>query len=58
MAQRPFSKPISAKEERNRSFSADQGISRAKPRGNLVVCTPRVHPPTSPCPTLSAGTEP
>ena len=35
----------------------NQGISTAKPRGSHAVCTLRVHPPASPCPTLSADTE-
>ena len=30
----------------------------AEPRHGYAVCTLRVHPPTSPCPALSALTEP
>jgi len=29
-----------------------------EPRCGHPVCTLRVHPPTSPCPALSAGAEP
>ena len=58
MARRLFSKPIRAKEERNGPPSADQGLSTAKPRSSHAFCTLQVHPPTSPCPTLSAGAEP
>ena len=54
MARRPLSKPICAKEERNGLPSADQGLSTAKPRSSHAVCTLQMHPPTSPCPALSA----
>ena len=57
-ARRLFSKLIHAKEERNGPPSANQGLSTAKPRSSQAVCTLRVHPPTSPCPTLPAGAEP
>ena len=49
---------IQAKEERNGPPSANQALSTAKHRSSHAVCTLRVHPPTSPCPALSAGTEP
>ena len=42
---------------RNGPPSADQGFSTAKPRGSHAVCIPQVHPPTFPCPALSAGAE-
>ena len=38
--------------------SADQDLSSAEPRHGHAVCTLRVHPPTSPCPALSAVAEP
>jgi len=37
---------------------SNQGILMAKPRHGHAVCTLHVHPPTSPCPTLSAHAEP
>ena len=38
--------------------SSNQGLFKAEPRHGRAVCTLRMHPPTSPCPTLSAGAEP
>jgi len=52
------SNSICAKKDRNYPPSASQAISRDKPRDSHAVCTLRVHPPTSPCPVLSAHTEP
>ena len=51
------SKLIRAK-ERNGPPNANQGFSTAKPRGSHAGYTLWVHPPTSPCPALSAGAEP
>ena len=36
----------------------NQGLSTVEPRCSNAVSTLRVHPPTSPCPTLSANAEP
>ena len=58
MARRPFPKPIRAQEERNGPPSADQGLSTAKPRSSHVTWAQCWNPPTSPCHTLSDGTEP
>ena len=58
MATRLLSKPIHAKKERNGLPNANQGLSIAIPRHSHAVCTLWVHLPTSPCPTISAGTEP
>ena len=48
------SKSVYAKMDRNGPSSADQGLSTSKPSHGHAVCTLWVHPPTSPCPTLSA----
>jgi len=37
---------------------ANQGISKAEPRDNHVLCTLRMHPPTSLYPTLSPEAKP
>ena len=74
MARRPFSKPIREHEERNGPPGDDQGLSTANPRSShvtwaqgLSIAKPRSshviwaqgwNPPTSPCPTFSAGAEP
>jgi len=58
MATRLFSKPVRAQEERNGPPRADQGLSTAKPRSRHVTWAQGWNPPTSPCPTLSAGVEP
>ena len=52
------SQPVCAKEAKNGPPSANQGLSNAEPRHDHDVCTLWVHPPTSPCPTNSAHTEP
>ena len=57
IARQLFSKLICAKEEWNGSPSTGWGFPTAKPRRSRAVCYLRVHPPTSPCPALSAGTE-
>ena len=49
---------IYAKNGGNGPPSADQDLSTVEPRHGHAVCTLRVHPPTSPCPALSAGAEP
>ena len=57
-ARQLLSKSIYAKNGGNGPPSADQDLSIAEPRHGHAVCTLRVHPPTSPCPALSAGAEP
>ena len=52
------SNSIDAKKDRNGPPSANQVTSKHQPRRGHAVCTLRVHPPTSPCPTLSAHAEP
>ena len=52
------SKSVYAKKYRDGPFSANQGLSTSEPRHGHAVCTLWVHPPTSPCPTLSAHAEP
>jgi len=47
-----------AKKNRNGPPSANQVASKDEPRCGHAVCTLRVHPPTSPCPALSAHAEP
>ena len=37
-------------EKKNSPPSANQGLSKAKPRHHHTVCTIWVHPPISPCP--------
>jgi len=37
---------------------SNQGVSKAEPWDGHAVCTLQVHPPTSPCPALSAEAEP
>jgi len=54
---RPCSKSIYPKKERNGPPSANHGLSTAESRHGHAVCTQQVHPPTSPCPTLSTNTE-
>ena len=56
-ARRLVYKPSYAKKERNGPPSANQRLSTAKPRSIHAVSTLWVHPPTSPCSTLSARTE-
>ena len=51
------SSSIYTKKDRNGPPSANQVVSRDEPRRGHAVCTLQVHPPTSPCPTLSAETE-
>jgi len=58
MTRRLFSKPICAKKERSGPPRADQGLSTLEPRSSHTVCTLQMHPPTSPCLSLSAGTKP
>ena len=57
-SQTATSNPIYAKNDGNGPPSADQDLSTVEPRHGHVVCTLRVHPPTSPCPALSADAEP
>ena len=52
------SNSIYAKKDRNWLPSANQVVSKDEARCGHAVCTLRVHPHTSPCPTLSARTEP
>ena len=52
------SNSIYAKKDRNGPPSANQVASKDEPRRGHAVCTLRVHPPTSPCPALSAHAEP
>ena len=52
------SNSIYDKKDRNGPPSANQVASKDEPRCGHAVCTLRVHPPTSPCPALSAHTEP
>jgi len=52
------SNSIYAKKDRNGPSSANQVTSKDEPRRGHAVCTLRVHPPTSPCPALSAQAEP
>jgi len=47
-----------AKKDRNGPPSANQVASKHQPRHGHAVSTLRVHPPTSPCPALSAHAEP
>ena len=49
---------IYAKKHRNGPSRANQVISGDKPRHVHAVCTLWMHPPTSPCPMLSAEAEP
>jgi len=42
----------------DRPPSANQGLSKTKSRSNHVISAYISNLPTSPCPTLSAGTEP
>ena len=49
---------IYTKKDRNGPPSANQVISRDKPRHGHAVCTLQLHPPTSPCPALIAEAEP
>ena len=58
MARQLLSKSIYAKNGGNGPPSADQDLSIAEPRHGHAVFTLRVHPPSSPCPALSAGAEP
>ena len=51
------SNSIYAKMDRNGTPSANQVTSKDEPRCGHAVCTLRVHPPTSPCPSLSAHAE-
>ena len=51
-------RPVRAHEERNGPPRDDQGLSIAKPRSSHVTWAQDWNPPTSPCPTLSAGAEP
>ena len=50
-------KSIYDKKDRNGPPDANQGLSTAEPRHGHAVCTLQAHPPTSPCPTLSAHAE-
>jgi len=52
------SNSIYAKTDRNGPPSANQVASKDEPRCNHAVYTLQVHPPTSPCPALSAAAEP
>ena len=52
------SNSIYAKKDRNGPSSANQVTSKNEPRHGHAVFTLRVHPPTSPCPALSAHAEP
>ena len=52
------SNSIYAKKDGNGPPSANQVASKHEPRRSHAVCTLRVHPPTSPCPALSAHAEP
>ena len=52
------SNSIYAKKDRNGPPSANQVTSKDEPRRGHAVCTLWVHPPTSPCPALSAHAEP
>ena len=56
--QEDFSQPVCASEDSSGPLRANQGIFKAEPRDSNAVCTLRVHPPTSPCPALSAVAEP
>ena len=47
------SNSVYAKKDRNGPPSANQVASKDEPRRGHAVCTLQVHPPTSPCPTLS-----
>jgi len=49
---------ICTEEDSSGQPRANQGVSQAEPRDGHVVGTLQVHPPTSPCPTLSAEAEP
>lgn len=51
-----ISKHIYDKKDGNGPPSANQGFSAAEPKHSHAVCTLHVHPPTSPCPKLSAHT--
>ena len=44
--------------ERNSPPSAKQGLSKSESRDGHAVCTLQVHLPISPCPTVTAHTEP
>ena len=49
-----FSQTICTQEDRNGPPSANQWVFKAEPRDGHAVCSLRVHPPTYPCPALSA----
>ena len=51
-SQMMFSKPSHAKEERNGPYSANQGLSTAKPRQKQPCCLYPLGIPTSSCPAL------
>ena len=53
-----LSNSIYAKLDGNGPPSANQDLSTTESRHGHAVCTLRVHPPTSPCPALSAVAEP
>ena len=49
---------VCAQEDSSGPHRANKGISKAGSRDAHAVCTLWVHPPTSPCPALSAEAEP
>ena len=53
-----LSSPNRARKQTNSPFSADQGFSTASYNSCHALSPRGVYPPTSPCPTLSASTEP
>ena len=50
--------PISARRQTNGPPSIDQGFSTGSCNSRYALSARVVHPPTSPCPTLSASAEP
>ena len=53
-----FSTPVRARKQANGPPGIDQGFSTGSCKRRRVLSARAVHPPTSPCPTLSASAEP
>ena len=54
----PFSTPVCTKMQKNGPYSADQALSIASCNSHHALSAKAVHPPTSPCLTLSASAKP